>query len=59
MDKPDAPVEPATAAADISSRTDSAVLTTRIERAFRKVQDDKDMGVFRLILNEYLKVPRS
>jgi len=57
MNKPDAPVERATTATDTNSKTDE-VLARRIDRAFRKVQDNKDMSVFRLILSEYYRASR-
>ena len=54
MNQPDAPVEATTTATDTSSKTDE-VLARRIQRAFRKVQNDKEMSVFRLILGEYFR----
>lgn len=35
-----------------------AVPAKRLERAFRKVEEDREMSVFRLILSEYFRVPR-
>lgn len=58
MNKPDAPVEPTTVATVTNSKTQEA-LGMRIQQAFRKVQDDKDMSVFRLILLEYYRASRS